>query len=432
MKVCVIGLGYVGMTLSTVLAENGFSVIGIETSPTVISYLKNSKAHFFEPGLNDRLRKVIDRGSFKFYDSLSEASELDDCSRYIITVGTPLDDQKRARMTMVRDVSEELSGYLKEDDLVILRSTVVIGTTQMLSDEYFNLPTRKVHVAFCPERTLEGNALFEIRTLPQIVGGVNKESTDRAVHFFEDLTNATIKVSSSETAELIKLMDNSYRDAFFAFGNQLAQLSDAIGLDAHEIVKSANFGYPRTNLAFPGLVGGPCLSKDPIILSESVVPYGAQSSLSDAAREINVNTTLHVARIIARVATERSHTRMLVTGLAFKGRPVTDDLRGSPTLELLQLLQELCPALEIKCHDFEIGSDVIENKGMISGKLNIDERFDILVIANNHPRYSSLENSLFEQILPAGGLLYDLWGVTKESWPKSGPNFTVMGLGWRL
>jgi UDP-N-acetyl-D-mannosaminuronic acid dehydrogenase len=227
-------------------------------------------------------------------------------------------------------------------------------------------------------------------------------------------------------------MDNCYRDASFAFGNQLAQLSDAIGLDAHEIVNSANFGYPRTNLAFPGLVGGPCLSKDPIILSESVVSYGAQSSLSDVAREVNLNTTFHVAGAIARIANARGHKSMLVTGLAFKGRPATDDLRGSPSLELLQILQDLCPEVEIKCHDFEVGSDVIENKGLISGKLNRNERFDILVIANNHPSYSSLENSLFEQILPADGLLYDLWGITKDSWPKQGPSFTVMGLGWRL
>lgn len=218
-KVCVLGLGYVGLTLAVVMADVGFHVLGVEIRDTVLDSLAHGKAHFHEPGLEERLQRVIRTGHFR---CVREIPADWDGSVFIITVGTPLGTNGRARLDMIENVSREVALNLKDGDMVIMRSTVKLGTTRKIVTPILNGPNRQYDFAFCPERTLEGKALVELRQLPQIVGGMTRGAAVRASQLFQFITPTVVRVSDVETAEMIKLIDNAQRDVAFAYANEVA------------------------------------------------------------------------------------------------------------------------------------------------------------------------------------------------------------------
>ena len=229
-QVCVIGLGYVGLTLAVVMADVGFQVLGVEIRDEVCNALASGMPHFNEPGLEQRLQRVIRSGHFKFAKRIPFDVG---SSVYIITVGTPLSADGKARMDMVQNVAREVALHLREGDLVIMRSTMKLGTTRSVVMPLLEAAGKQFDLAFCPERTLEGKALTELRQLPQIVGGSNA-ATVRASQLFSYLTPTVIRVSDLETAEMIKLIDNTHRDVAFAFANEVARACDAVGVSAAE------------------------------------------------------------------------------------------------------------------------------------------------------------------------------------------------------
>jgi nucleotide sugar dehydrogenase len=249
----------VGLTLAAHLARSGFKVHGVEVREFILAELAKGKAFFLEEGLDPLLKTVIENGSFSFYNQIpfSDRSRI-----FVITVGTPLNSDGSANMDFIKRVSEEVRINLRENDFVILRSTVKIGTTRDVVKPILDNANVNYGLAFCPERTLEGAALREIAQLPQIIGALNSEDLDSASNFFTKITNSVIQVSSLETAELIKLVDNMQRDVHFAISNEVARICNNLEVSAHEVISSGKLGYPRTNLASPGPVGGPCLEKD--------------------------------------------------------------------------------------------------------------------------------------------------------------------------
>ena len=171
---------------------------------------------------------------------------------------------------MIKRATNEISSSMVDDSIVILRSTVKVGTTSEIIKPILEKSNKKFKLAFCPERTLEGDALAELEKLPQIISGIDKRSLVRAESIFQKITSTIVKVSNVETAEMIKLIDNSSRDVFFAYANEIARICDNIGVNSLEVIRSGKLNYDRTDIAQPGLVGGPCLHKDPYILSDSV------------------------------------------------------------------------------------------------------------------------------------------------------------------
>ena len=262
----VIGLGYVGLTLATVLAEAGNKVIGVEKRSEVVDQTNAGMPHFSEKGLPEALSRVVQSGT------LVAAQRFDPeavCDTYIITVGTPLSSEGIVRTDMIEAASREVAANMRDGALVILRSTVKVGTTRDVVSPILAESGKRFEIAMCPERTLEGEALQELRQLPQIVGADDPAVNNRAAAVFRRLTNSIVQVSSPEAAEIIKLVDNTYRDVHFAFANEVARLCDAFEVNAHEVISSGKLGYKRTNVPMPGLVGGPCLEKDPHILLQS-------------------------------------------------------------------------------------------------------------------------------------------------------------------
>jgi nucleotide sugar dehydrogenase len=407
--VCVVGLGYVGLTLASVMAEVGFTVYGIEIREEVLGPLKRGKPHFYEPGLAEALERHLRNGSLipsKFVPHGCPATT------YIITVGTPLGPNHRVRLDMIERVTREVATHVRDGDMVILRSTVKLGTTRGLIKPILEETGKRVELAFCPERTLEGQALLELRSLPQIVGPVTFEASLRATRLFQFLTPTVVRVADPETAEMIKLVDNAQRDVQFAYANEIARLCDSAGVSAAEVIRMGKLGYARTNLPMPGPVGGPCLSKDPHILIESFEGYGVVPEITTAARTINERQPDEVADYLVRtLAGQNERKRIALLGLAFKGKPATDDLRGSMAVPIYRAIKARFPNSEFVGFDPIVPLDEIVRLELKPAE-RLEDAFDgahVVVILNNHPIFESMPLETYAAKMAKPAIVYDFW-----------------------
>ncbi len=411
-SVCVIGLGYVGLTLAAAMASVGFRVTGVERRQDVVDQLRLGKPHFFEPGLEDTLQRAIEGDWLRIETEIPVQCE---ASVFIITVGTPLGPDGLARLDMIENATRQTAAAMSDNALVILRSTVRLGTTRKTVMPILGAMGQRYQLAFCPERTLEGTALTELRQLPQIVGADDDWTSLRAAQIFNFLTPTTIRVRDVETAEMIKLVDNAQRDVRFAYANEVARMCDAIGISALEVINAGKLGYPRTNLPLPGPVGGPCLEKDPYILAEGLAHLGTTPSITLAARAVNEGQPRESVAAIARTATalrgfpERPVITLL--GIAFKGRPVTDDLRGTMAKPILAALRETFPDATFRGFDAAVAAEAIRDFGLEAVN-DLEAAFrgtNIAVIANNHPVFAAMPIEALTRHMAKPGLVYDFW-----------------------
>lgn len=412
--VAVVGLGYVGLTLSVALALRGIKVFGIERRPEVVEATNKGIPHFSEVGLADAMRSVVESGMLVASETLDAVPQ---CQYYIITVGTPLrDGTHEPRLDMIEAASNQVAEHFQAGATVILRSTVLVDTTRKVVKPILDRKNLPYHLAMCPERTLEGNALKELAELPQIIGGIDTQSFDTANALFSLLTKTTVRVDSPETAEMIKLVDNTFRDVRFAFANEVARACVAVGINAHDVIRLGKLGYPRTNVALPGPVGGPCLEKDPHILLRSLQNYGVDLEITRASRLVNERQPAETVASILRIAAERKKSHPLtvaVLGLAFKGVPETDDLRGSMTLKIIDELRKTDAIGQLRVFDpvilgnmpEEISAIATVHTSMKEAVANVD----IVIIANNHPCFA--RHSIDEYVggLNENGFIYDYW-----------------------
>jgi len=407
-RICILGMGYVGLTLAAALCDRDFEVQGIEINPTVLKSLAEGRAHFFEQGLDRVLQRGMRHQRLEFSSTIPKDREFD---VYIITVGTPLGD-KGPRMDMVEGVTRDIGAHMRDGAMVLLRSTVKLGTSLSVVKPILDATGKRYDLAMCPERTIEGKALTELFMLPQIVGGHTKEATVRATNIFRRLTPTIIAVSDLRTAEIIKLLDNSFRDLFFAFGNEVALMCEAAGISAREVISAANMGYERTNIAKPGFVGGPCLEKDPHILIHSLAPNGFVPKLVQTGRLLNESLVDHVLDFVrARLPAGKAPVISLL-GLAFKGQPDTDDLRGSTALLMIQRIRAQLPNAELRGQDYVVKDPEIAKLGI--KPVSDAEAFagaDAALIMNNNRRYATLDLESFAQTMNRPALVFDAWAV---------------------
>ncbi|MEX2642213.1 MAG: nucleotide sugar dehydrogenase [Acetobacterales bacterium] len=411
-SVCVVGCGYVGLTLAVTLAACGFRTLGVEVRKDVVTDLREGKAHFHEPGMEAQMRRLLKSGRLSFESAIPEGC---DASVYIVTVGTPLGGDGRARLDMVARAAHEVAERLRGGELVVMRSTVKLGTTRDVVVPILDAPGKPYELAFCPERTLEGQALAELRTLPQIVGGLTHQATMRAAQFFQFVTPTIVRVRDLETAEMIKMVDNAQRDVHFAFSNEVARVCDAVGVSAAEVIRAGKLGYQRTNLPMPGPVGGPCLSKDPYILAEGMEGRGPAPEMTLAARRINEAQPAEIAAFLrdrlGRIAGFPEQPTICLAGIAFKGRPATDDLRGTMAKPMLDAMREAFPGACFTGFDAVVAADAVAAFGL-QPQPSLEAAFegaDLVVVLNNHPVFAAMQIELLAARLNRPGLVYDLW-----------------------
>lgn len=414
--VCVLGLGYVGLTLATVLSDVGFNIYGVDKNEQVIDSLRIGKSHFYEKGLEELLSKLLISTNPPKFDCKIENQI---ASIYIITVGTPIiKSSSEPNLDYVINASVDIGNILKKGDLVILRSTVPVGTTRNIVlpilEKISGLKINKdFDLAFCPERTVEGKALTELKELPQIIGGFNEKSIQRASDFFNKFTNEVINVGELESAEMIKILNNTFRDIIFAYSNQMALLCQELNLNMVKLTKAANYGYKRDIIPLPSPgVGGACLSKDPYILASVCKNYNVDNSLFLLGRKINEGMCQN---ILTRIENEFiinskkiNGAKIFILGFAFKGRPATSDMRDSSTIDLVNLL--LSRKANLYGNDPLVKKSEISSLGVIHASL--DEGFknaDAVIIMTNHIEYEQIDIDKLVKTMNKPAILMDGW-----------------------
>jgi len=385
-RVIIVGAGYVGLTLGVASARVGHEVFFVDINPSTVSKLNQRVSTFYEAGLQESLDTLFEkRGDIAFIsmNELSKATKLNS-SIYIISLGTPLGADSKALLGPVEDVTREVASYMTDSDLIILRSTVAVGTSRHLIEHIPSI----TNLSFCPERTIEGKALEELSTLPQIVSGNSALAEQMAQSYFSTITQSVIKAKNLETAELIKLASNSFRDLNFAFANLLALISNQHGVNVNELISLANFRYDRNKIALPGLVGGPCLEKDSYILAQSF--QGKQSELLLHVRHLN---ELFPSKAIDFITNHgvQINTKVLVCGAAFKGKPLTSDTRGSFVFQIVQGLIDLgIQRNNIAILDPKV-NEVIHSIQVINQYDQLNNKFDYMIQLTNHEMFETSE-----------------------------------------
>jgi UDP-N-acetyl-D-mannosaminuronic acid dehydrogenase len=410
-EVVVVGLGYVGLTLAAHLAYIGMNVYGVEIRDLVLSNLNKKRSFFLEENLDDILNEVIENKKFSFGESIPKKTGR---RIFIITVGTPLTENLTPNLDYIKKASTEVANAINDFDLVVLRSTVKLGVTNQVVRKILESSNKEFSLAFCPERTLEGAALKEISLLPQIIGADNLVDHERAKVFFEKVTSTIVPVSNIETAEMIKLVDNMQRDTHFAISNEVARMCNQVNVKASEVISAGKINYPRTNLPTAGPVGGPCLEKDTYLLNDS---FKMSVSLSLTARKINeliVNDSIDyfVNYFGPRILDRNLPLNISLIGLAFKGVPETNDLRGSVAVRIINSIKMKFPYVNVKGFDSVVSESDISALGITNAKSLVEafEKSDLVLLVNNHPNIKSIDLGFQAKQMNPEGMIYDYWG----------------------
>ena len=404
----VVGLGYVGLTLTAALADKGYLVHGADVSTAVIDTLSQGRSHIFEPGVEEIFAARIGHG-------IRVAAQLprDTVDVAVISVSTPVDEAtRRPNLANLAAAARAVAATCRPGTLVVVRSTVPVGTSRrVVLPELRAAWGDNVRLVMAPERTIQGQALRELVELPQVVGGLDEASRRAGVEFFRGLAHTVVEVSDLETAELVKLSNNCHTDLIYSFGNEIALIAERHGLDPLEVIRAANVDYPRPDLSKPGYVGGGCLSKDPYIMLDSAGDY--RPYLVGRARELNEHLPVHVAETVVRLMREaRADTRgarLAVLGWAYKGWPPTDDMRGTPIAAMMPIFS--AAGITVTGHDPMVTDDVIRQYG--GEPVSLDKAFtdsDAVLLINDHPDYRAIDVT---QLLGDGrpALVYDSWRI---------------------
>lgn len=327
MKACFMGLGYIGLPTAIIAAEHGIDVVGVDINPQVVEMTNKGLIHIVEPGLQELCRQVVASGHLK----ASVKPEVSDV--YLIVVPTPFKGNHEPDISYVETATRSTIPLLKEGDLFVIESTSPVGTTNKMTELIFSLRPElkgKIYIAYCPERVLPGNVIYELVHNDRVIGGIDPESTGKAIEFYSRFVKGTLHKTNAKTAEMCKLTENSSRDVQIAFANELSLICDKAGINIWELIELAN-KHPRVNILQPGSgVGGHCIAVDPYFITAEF-PY--ESQLIAKAREINNYKAFWCAEKIenSMLKFELKHHRQPIVammGLAFK--PNIDDLRESP------------------------------------------------------------------------------------------------------
>lgn len=426
MTVGIIGLGYVGLTLAIAAADCGIKTYGVEISDKIKGCLKENRAHFFEPGLDNLIEKYNNKVFF-CVDKFPSDVKFD---AFIVTVGTPL--KKGASVPNFEYIKSALLSVKKVytgDELFILRSTVSVGTTRNVVLPYLaqlcNTPEEDILVSFCPERTVEGKAIDELKNLPQIISGNNDKSLEVAQNLFRKITPYVISVKSLEEAELVKLYCNTYRDITFALGNVFCMAAQTFGVDGMDVIKAANQGYQRSNICLPGFVAGPCLEKDAYILTNNMVECASKDFIMGARKFNESLEDIVVDWVERKIGAGSSEKTILMSGMAFKGVPETSDLRGSSSVYIAKKLKD--KGYTLRLHDFV--ADLQEMKELKVGECYKDLHeaalgTDVVLVLNNHKKYASVKKADVYNGKEVPVL--DTWNVCTTLWNS---NIDICNLG---
>jgi UDP-N-acetyl-D-mannosaminuronic acid dehydrogenase len=424
-KVCVLGLGYIGLPTSIIMAEHGIEVVGFDVNAQRVERINHCDPVIQEPEIFERLQAVVQKKLFRATVTIERADY------FIIAVPTPFTDNKKADLTFVFQAAKTIAQVLRPGNVVILESTVPVGATKQLTEMLEKETGLKVEkdffVAHCPERVLPGKIFKELVFNARIIGGMTPTCVEHTKSLYKQFVKGPLYLTDATTAEMVKLVENSSRDVAIAFANQVASMAHEVGLDPYEVIELAN-KHPRVNILRPGCgVGGHCIAVDPWFLVEG---FPQQTALLKTAREVNDDKPLEViARVQHHVTLWQKNNagkipKILVLGLTYK--PDVDDLRESPALFIAQQLAKL-PNYQIMVSEPMVSSDLVAQKvsAEIVGCKEGIAHADIIVCLVGHTLFKQeLANvAAHKIIIDCCGLLYQARQDSQEQeklfWPAS-------------
>ncbi len=383
-KICVLGLGYVGLPTASLLATKGYSVSGVDVKQEVVEQINQGKVHIVEPDLDVMVKSAVQSGNLKAY------TEPQPADIFIIATPTPFKDDNQPDLHYVFSAAKAITKVVKDGDLIILESTSPVGTTEQVREIIVTECPQltNLHFCHCPERVLPGRVLHELIDNDRVIGGIDEQSTEKAVEFYQHFVRGELLETNARTAELAKLVENTSRDVNIAFANELSIVCDQLGIDVWELIALAN-RHPRVNILRPGPgVGGHCIAVDPWFIVSSA-PEATQ--LVQTARKINDHKPDWVIDRIADKAKRFKDPVIGCLGLAYK--PDIDDLRESPALSIARRLTAMKIGKVIVCEPNVTAVDGLDLQPLDT----LLDKADILVALVGHRQFKRIPMGRLEE-----------------------------------
>lgn len=440
-KICVLGLGYIGLPTSAMFATHGVEVVGVDINEEIVEILNNGDIHIEEPGLKTVVQAAIRSGNLRV------ACEPELADAFIIAVPTPINEDKTADMRAVTSAADSIVPHLREGNLVILESTSPPRTTvdrvQPILESSGLKAGEDFLLAYSPERVLPGRILNELVENSRVIGGVDRASAEAGRDLYRAFVQGEVVVTDATTAEMIKLMENTYRDVNIAVANEFSRLADRFGVDVWEAIEVAN-RHPRVAILRPGPgVGGHCISVDPWFFVEAAPDL---TPLIRKAREVNDAQPAFVVDLVQRaVAEQRSggaeeqgsgrageqgskedleSVRIAALGLAYK--PNVDDLRESPAIEVVRLLQEA--GAELRAFEPFKPEAQVDGVTTVPTLEEALQGADVLLLLVAHRRFLALDPREVAEITPAPVVVDAVDGWNRGDWEEAGFRMARLGV----
>lgn len=396
------GLGYIGLPTAIISSQHGINVCGVDINPKVVEKTNRGELHIVEPGLQDLLKKAVASKSLVASTTPVESDV------YLIVVPTPFKAKHEPDISYVESATKTVIPFLKEGDLFIIESTSPVGTTEKMAELIFSVRPElkgRIHIAYCPERVLPGNVIFELVNNDRVIGGIDDASADAAAEFYGKFVSGQLHKTNCRTAEMCKLVENSSRDVQIAFANELSMICEKAGINVWELISLAN-KHPRVNILQPGCgVGGHCIAVDPYFISSA---FPNEAKIIAQARSINNYKSewcVEKAKnaILSFELENGKKPQVALMGLAFK--PNIDDLRESPAMKIAKHLFAEMPDVKFNIVEPNISShpdfDIVDFQTAF-------EQSDIVVYLTAHKQFFMLPQEANDK------LILDFCGVIKN------------------
>lgn len=408
-KVCVIGLGYIGLPTCGILATNGIQVYGVDVVPDVVNIINTGKIHIFEPYLDVMIHDAVKSNMLK------ASLKPDYADAFMICVPTPFKENHEPDLSYVEQATEAIAPYIKKDNIVILESTSPPETTKMIAEILEKKTNMKAgsdfYVAYCPERVLPGFIIKELVENNRNIGGIDRKSAEKAKELYKIFVKGNIYITDSVTAEMSKLVENTYRDINIAFANELSIICDKLNINIFELIELAN-KHPRVNIHQPGAgVGGHCIAVDPWFI---VSRFKKEAQIIRTAREINDNKPFYIIEKISdkviELKKEKDEVVVGCFGISYKAD--IDDIRESPSFTIVEELLKKNSCSVMVCDPYVYDNKLVIEKinfKVQKNHIEVIKKSDILVLLVEHTPFKELNRKYLE-----GKIIID----TKGIWEK--------------
>lgn len=417
-KVCVVGLGYIGLPTSAVLADNGFYVHGCDVNQNAVDLINQGKTHIYEPDLDKKVKQAVENGLLHASTSPTTADV------FILCVPTPFKNSHKPDLKYVESATKSIASYIEPGNIVILESTSPVGTTEKIANwikehrpdlNVNGFGSNQVYIAHCPERVLPGKILKELVSNDRIIGGINDNSTEKTAKFYQKFVKGELLKTNARTAEMSKLTENSFRDVNIAFANELSLICDDLNIDVWELINLANH-HPRVNILKPGPgVGGHCIAVDPWFIVDAAPD---KAKLIHTARNVNDSKPHYVVEKVREATKHIDHPTIACLGLSFKAN--VDDLRESPAIEIVKQLSTLYDEIiyVAEPHIDELPINLKKYNVELTRTETAINKANVVVLLVSHDYFKAIDDEIFQGkivIDPTGMLFQDKKVLSTEA-----------------